>query len=198
MYWLHEREELKSPDCPGLFFEANIRGGWYLTDHKARVLTRDEFQRLKNLVARWDRFYYNASPGQINQVNELCRHNSDPLSKSKSETTHEAEEGFVYLAKAAGKYKIGRSKKPKDRIQHFDTQMPIDVEEIHRFRADDYKFAEETLHNYASNHRVEGEWFELSDEVVAIIQDIAEYRDGTFFDVHDGEEINDSLIRALG
>jgi len=132
--------------------------------------------------------------GRINWLRDLrvptYREQTAPSQRDKNE-------GYIYLAEAVSKYKIGRSKEPADRINHFDTQMPVDVEELHRFKADDYVAAEDQLHEWAKKQRVTGEWFDLSEEAVAIIQDIAEYRDGEFIGVHNGEPVNTALNRSL-
>lgn len=91
--------------------------------------------------------------------------------------------GFVYLAKSdTGHYKIGRSKNPYKRVQHFDTIMPVKVEIIHYFPCDNPVDAEKRLHLYASHHgtRVAGEWFEIDDYSVSAILQIRFFVNGEF------------------
>ena len=88
------------------------------------------------------------------------------------------KEGYVYLAEAAGFYKIGISKAPDERIKHFSTIMPIDVNIVHVFWADDYKAAENWLHKAYESWRYRGEWFKLPDGLVELIKQIAAFVNG--------------------
>jgi hypothetical protein len=90
--------------------------------------------------------------------------------------------GYVYLARAeTGHYKIGRSVRPDDRIKHFDTIMPIRVDTVHIFYADDYIDAEAGLHKLAEQFRTQGEWFELPQDYVDTIKAIVSYQNGRFY-----------------
>ena len=107
--------------------------------------------------------------------------------------------GFVYLAATEhGDYKIGRSQNPDDRISHFDTKMPIDVRRVHIFPADNADEAESILHEWCDDHRVKGEWFDLSDRHVDVIKSIAEYENGDFIRGKDGNRFNEHLETILG
>ena len=90
--------------------------------------------------------------------------------------------GHVYLAEAdTGHYKIGLSKRPDERIKHFDTKMPVTVEKVHSFPADDSYAAERTLHEWLDEWRGEGEWFDLSDLQVKRIKMITRFEDGDYY-----------------
>jgi hypothetical protein len=97
-------------------------------------------------------------------------------------------DGYVYLAHAdTGHFKVGRSIEPEKRIKHFDTQMPVDVSEWHFFRADDYKEAEDKLHDVCDEHgeHEKGEWWDLPEYLVWWIKSIAAYKDGNFYGTDD-------------
>jgi len=90
-------------------------------------------------------------------------------------------EGFVYLAECStGHFKIGKSVNPAKRVRHFDTQMPVDTWLRHSFPATPYAEAEKRLHERFDAHRVDGEWFELSDESVSHIESIERFEEGRF------------------
>ena len=75
--------------------------------------------------------------------------------------------GFVYLAKSdTGHYKIGMSKNPFGRVKHFKTQMPVNVKLIHFFPCDNPRRVEGMLHEWFSEYRYKGEWFNLPEEAV--------------------------------
>jgi len=101
--------------------------------------------------------------------------------KAEEEDSSEPEKGYVYLAYCStGHHKIGRSKSPDDRIEHFDTQMPVDVWEKAVFPSTDYKKTESTLHNWLSEYRVKGEWFDLTRDQESAIQHIDYFDNGWF------------------
>ena len=90
--------------------------------------------------------------------------------------------GFIYLAECStGHFKIGKSTGPLERVQHFDTQMPVDVWLRHHFAADAYSVAERRLHRRYAEHRVNGEWFDLPDAAVTFVESITRFADGAFW-----------------
>lgn len=74
--------------------------------------------------------------------------------------------GYVYLIRASGLYKIGKTKSLKDRTSYFATKMPVEVETIHTFSSQDHHMAEKKLHKKYAEFRKTGEWFDLSEEQV--------------------------------
>jgi len=90
-------------------------------------------------------------------------------------------DGFVYIAYAStGHYKIGRSVRPDERIQHFDTQMPVQVMRVHQFPADTAAEAESALHEKLSSCQVKGEWFDLSDNQVDLLKTVDRFHKDTW------------------
>jgi hypothetical protein len=89
--------------------------------------------------------------------------------------------GYVYLAFCdTGHFKIGRSVDPEARIQHFDTQMPVNVKKAHVFHADNAAWAEASLHYWLDDCRYKGEWFALSDAALYMVLGIDQFREGHF------------------
>lgn len=98
---------------------------------------------------------------------------------------YDRKDGYVYLAiiKKLDKYKIGRSKTPQKRIKHFDTKMPVKVDQVSTIRADNDRVAENILHEACESEgwRVNGEWFELPEEVVSAFCDAKSFFRGKFY-----------------
>ena len=137
--------------------------------------TKDEFDEL---VAYWRKFY-NLVPGNF------ARKWNDATDRKSGIRVHSSPEkdGYVYLAYiSTGHYKIGISKNPEARIKHFDTLMPVDVEIVHSFHADDARQAESMLHETYEHRHKKGEWFSLTFENVEEIKEIKAFRDGEFLD----------------
>ena len=91
---------------------------------------------------------------------------------------------YIYLMTTNnGKYKIGYSGQPKDRLQTIKAKMKgVCVELSHTFHADDMNSAELKLHNRYSHLRLSkrSEWFNLTNADVADIRSIVKYEDGEF------------------
>jgi hypothetical protein len=83
--------------------------------------------------------------------------------------------GYVYLIQAdlPGKpYKIGKSVNVPDRLKTFEIKLPFDFKLIHTIKCKNYHYAESVLHKHYARHRVDGEWFQLSDDNVKEIKSI--------------------------
>lgn len=72
--------------------------------------------------------------------------------------------GYVYVIKSDHGYKIGKTRRMKDRAQLFSVKLPFQIEVVHYAWFDDYSFAEATLHRMFHAKRLEGEWFDLNHQ----------------------------------
>ena len=165
---------------PGpLFFRATSLG-LTPTDEKGFICSKGEWKYIKEKI---DAFFSIADREAIEEHNlAKQRQLEERHSFGRSESVPKKKRpGYIYLALSnTGHHKIGLSVNPEKRIQHFDTQMPIDVALIHTFPADDMYSAESELHSIFADKRVNGEWFLLSEDDVGWLCDIEGYDDGTF------------------
>ena len=80
--------------------------------------------------------------------------------------------GYVYLLRGKDYYKIGlTTREVAERVSEFSPRLPFEVEMIHSLRVEDVYAAETYLHQRFADKRLNGEWFELSDEDVAWIRE---------------------------
>lgn len=79
--------------------------------------------------------------------------------------------GYVYLVreKSEGYFKIGRTRKPQDRMATFDVKLPLIVGYICLIPSENMRALESALHRRFASKRVNGEWFALDAEDVAHI-----------------------------
>jgi len=77
--------------------------------------------------------------------------------------------GYVYLLNASNTnhYKIGVTKKDVNkRVKQLQTGNANEIIVINQYESDNYNKLEGWMHRKFSSRRVEGEWFELSDDDV--------------------------------
>lgn len=82
--------------------------------------------------------------------------------------------GYVYLLKSPSKaYKIGLSSNPEQRLKNFGIQLPFEVQFEHLISTNNMYRLEKELHTKFASKRINGEWFNLSDDDVAYIKGLA-------------------------
>jgi hypothetical protein len=79
--------------------------------------------------------------------------------------------GFVYIIKSGLGYKIGMTKSIHNRTRVFNVKLPIhwDFEKVYCLK--DYKLLEKFLHSKFEHKKINGEWFNLSEEDLKLIED---------------------------
>lgn len=76
--------------------------------------------------------------------------------------------GFVYLATTPNKWcKIGMSKQPYKRMSSLQTGTPLEITLVHRIFTFDMPLLESKLHKYYQAYWLRGEWFDLSESMIA-------------------------------
>ncbi len=87
---------------------------------------------------------------------------------------------YVYIIKSLDLYKIGKAKKPEERLKALQTGNPIQLELQYTKKSQKPLELESRLHNHKllKEYRVRGEWFRIPDNVLKYI--VIEYG----FDCH--------------
>jgi Meiotically up-regulated gene 113 len=81
-------------------------------------------------------------------------------------------DGCVYVLQSGPFYKIGRAKRPDQRIKQLQIQLPFEVEVVKIIPCEDHVAAEKCLHNQLEEYRQNGEWFLLPEESIEWIKSI--------------------------
>lgn len=86
------------------------------------------------------------------------------------EPTSAPRGGFVYVLKSAYGYKIGRTRSMPNRMRTFGVQLPFlyTIEMCAWF--DDHYEAESSFHRMFADKRINGEWFDVSEDDLAAIR----------------------------
>lgn len=85
-----------------------------------------------------------------------------------------SREGTVYVLAAddgSRRFKIGRTSQPVIRRQQLGTKLPFTISLAAAWKAEDSYATERELHEQFEEQRLEGEWFELSDDDLAWIRE---------------------------
>ncbi|MCG6146630.1 GIY-YIG nuclease family protein [Leptospira bandrabouensis] len=80
------------------------------------------------------------------------------IKKAKAE-----DKGFIYILKSEFGYKIGKTKKPKERHAHFTVKLPFNFEKVFEIEVIGYHQREKDLHDLYNVKRINGEWFNLTE-----------------------------------
>ncbi|MEW6208252.1 MAG: GIY-YIG nuclease family protein [Acidobacteriota bacterium] len=75
--------------------------------------------------------------------------------------------GYVYFVKSEnGKVKIGKTANLEERVRTLKRQIPFALSLEHSFKTRDMKAVERMFHEKFAENRLEGEWFDLPDEIL--------------------------------
>lgn len=110
--------------------------------------------KLRGLARTWA-----SKRGEFDDVVSLLPKWIEPA--KKRESNDPVVEGYVYLLKSGIHYKIGRSDNLEKRIKQISVAMPEEVSLVHAIKTDDPSGIETYWHRRFSEHRANGEWFNL-------------------------------------
>lgn len=120
-------------------------------------------QRLRKVMEYCERHNEFADVARI--CSELLVAQVEPISNEQI-VTRIAQQGFVYLIKCSGFFKIGRTNAKDRRTRELAIQLPERAETVHVIATDDPIGIEAYWHKRFNDRRKNGEWFELSAEDV--------------------------------
>ncbi len=92
--------------------------------------------------------------------------------KREQRLREEPSPGYVYLLYSGGRYKIGRSKAPNERLYNLQLASPLPVSSVCVGHTENMRALEFDLHALFDHARKKGEWFELTNEDVERIKHI--------------------------
>jgi len=72
--------------------------------------------------------------------------------------------GYIYVIQSEYGYKIGKTTSIKNRSQLFGVKLPFDFSFVYTYFSDRFSKLEVDLHQHFKHKRLNGEWFNLSNE----------------------------------
>lgn len=101
---------------------------------------------------------------RVEQIHEKSRLMAESIAQKPP-----IDRGFVYLIHAEGtsRYKIGKTENIKARLKSLKSKSPYPLSVIKAIPSNRITELESWLHGYFADYRVNGEWFELSNEAIA-------------------------------
>lgn len=81
--------------------------------------------------------------------------------------------GFIYVVRGNGHFKIGRTIDLPTRLRTFGLRLPFPTELVCWFAVDDTHASERSWHQTFADKRVNGEWFDLDAEDLALLKSSA-------------------------
>jgi hypothetical protein len=168
-------EYMIMPVCLDVSDVQGVPGAFRISDSHGYVPTSEEFWTFVDHVAR----FYNVASDEDIQAHNRRRYAEDieryqaAAHPPRPAPKRRVEPGFVYLLKGQGYYKIGRAKDPHRRSETLAVQLPFPTEMVAHVHSPDYKALEAELHQRFVDKRLNGEWFDLSDEDVEYIKGLA-------------------------
>lgn len=113
---------------------------------------------------------------QMFKESQMLKQSKDVPKDPFSPANYPEVKGFVYIIKEHkyNTYKIGKTKNLKQRMNLFGVKLPFKIEIVHIIASDDYSEIETELHKTFAEKRLEGEWFDLSDEDIEWLKSLKE------------------------
>ena len=109
----------------------------------------------------------------------LYRHPEQRYTSYEAERPRPRPQEYVYLAHTEpGLFKIGRSRRPKERIEVLSRTCPNPVTLLHTIPAHPCSEAETALHQRFTAKQHWNEWFALNEKEVAAIMCLRAYKEG--------------------
>jgi hypothetical protein len=92
--------------------------------------------------------------------------------KTKPEKPTPSYTSSVYLIHEAGHHKIGIAINPSKRLKGIKTSCPFPVEILKTWKSENAVAVEQAIHRRFAEHRLNGEWFKLPDNVLTTLTKI--------------------------
>lgn len=135
-----------------------------LADQGGFLPEHGEWNQIRDYI---DSFYKQITPEALAAHNLSCepeekkRQNPNPEPAPRRKLT-----GFVYMISNGSLIKVGMSQQPLTRLRDLQGASTIPLTLLHCIQTSDVREVESFLHVHFNEHRVQGEWFNLTPDHV--------------------------------
>jgi len=144
------------------------------TDSLGFILTRKEYKSVRYAM---DAFYASWSDNEIELHNTELKsgysRQLEAMEQKDAPSQRRPVPGYIYVIKSGNYCKIGRTKDMKQRMKTFEKSIPGGFHLVCDWYSDDTMQEEAEMHSIFATLRVNGEWFNLQDNNIRWLQDLA-------------------------
>jgi len=154
-------------------FRLDKEGNAEITDYMGMPFKRDDVVWLVRVAQR---YLEQHSAEKIDDLfGEWYDHMNDPCRYTSTEPRPKKQvQGYVYLLHGGGYFKIGKTIDLSVRNRQIGLQLPFEVTLVHAISTNDIDELERYWHTRFRTKRLNGEWFNLSNEDVSKFSSISE------------------------
>lgn len=151
----------------GVSLSYDRKNGWITLSRgeDSALPSREEFEFIFSRIAH----FYESEEGFAQLVAQAAQSAASAPDLPAPPLPSNPQPGYVYVMEAGGRYKIGASSKPEQRLATVRGVCPVPVTLVHTIKADNMFAAEAQLHSIFAENRLHGEWFELDEKDLWLI-----------------------------
>lgn len=149
-----------------------VEGGYFLSNGNGFVIESEQAIEIgKGLIEFAKKHSKELEKYNINRNIELQKEINSYWKEMNEKTMKKVDKsGYIYLFECGGRYKVGYSKNPDRRLKELD-KRPFKLNIIARSKKLDKAYdLEQELHQKLEKYRINGEWYEFSDDFVERIE----------------------------
>lgn len=141
--------------------------GIYLTDLSNHMMNKKEALLVAEKIIKW---YQGTDEKEIEAYNKKIDDGIENFMSSLTPHIKITRKGYIYLLECEGKYKIGFSKDVDRRIKELSNNpFKINLVAKSKFLENAYEL-EQIIHEKLIDYRINGEWYNLNQEVLEDIK----------------------------
>ena len=144
------------------------KDGYFFSDCNGFVIESEIAIEIGKGIVNYAKKHKNDIQKYNNKKREEHEQELNDIKKVKNKSQ---KDGYIYFFECGGKYKIGYSKKPQERLKQLDKRpFKLNIICISPYLQDAYDYEKE-LHEYLLDNKIDGEWYELNECMLKIVKE---------------------------
>lgn len=142
--------------------------GCFITDNMGYYMEAEQMVEISNKLIKTAK--EKGMKKAITDHNSERKNEVEKIMNDHTPRKKEPTKAYIYIMECGGKYKIGVSKDVEKRKKQLDNRpFPVNIIFISPLIEDAYVF-EKALHDIYTDRKIDGEWFDLTDDEVKTIK----------------------------